>query len=61
MAHTNLTTNKHLPLFVDDDKPTWLGDFNEAMNKIDAEFGRLQGLIDSLQTQVNNKQDKVTP
>lgn len=61
MASTNKTANVALPQFTDDDKPSWLGDVNDAMRKIDAEFGRLQGLIDSLQTQVNNKQDKVTP
>ena len=58
MGHTNQTVNKQLPQFVDSDKPTWLGDINEAMRKIDAEFGRLQGLADSLQTQVNNKVSK---
>lgn len=35
MPATNETTNYELPLFVDDDQPTWLGDFNGAMNKID--------------------------
>lgn len=36
MSATNETTNYKLPLFTDDDQPTWLGDFNGAMNKIDA-------------------------
>lgn len=35
-AHTNATTNYELPQFVGTDKPTWLGDFNEAMADIDA-------------------------
>lgn len=35
MGATNETTNYKLPLFVDADQPTWLGDFNGAMNKID--------------------------
>lgn len=35
MSATNETTNYKLPLFVDNDQPTWLGDFNGAMNKVD--------------------------
>lgn len=35
-ASTNKTTNYDLPQFVGTDKPTWLGDFNEAMFDIDA-------------------------
>lgn len=35
MSHSNSTTNYNLPIFVDNDQPTWLGDFNGAMNSID--------------------------
>ena len=35
MTATNETTNYKLPLFTDNDQPTWLGDFNGSMNKID--------------------------
>ena len=35
MAYTNKTVNYELPQYVADDKPTYLGDFNSAMNKID--------------------------
>lgn len=35
-ASTNKTANYELPQFVGTDKPTWLGDFNEAMADIDA-------------------------
>lgn len=35
-ASTNKTTNYELPQFVGSDKPTWLGDFNQAMADIDA-------------------------
>lgn len=35
-ASTNKTTNYELPQFIGTDKPTWLGDFNEAMADIDA-------------------------
>lgn len=36
MSATNETTNYKLPLFIGNDLPTWLGDFNGAMNKIDS-------------------------
>ena len=35
MSATNQTTNYQLPLFIGSDKPSWLGDFNGAMNKVD--------------------------
>lgn len=35
MASTNKTTHYKLPLFVGTDKPTWLGDFNSAMQALD--------------------------
>ena len=35
-ASTNKTANYELPQFIGSDKPTWLGDFNEAMADIDA-------------------------
>jgi hypothetical protein len=38
VSATNQTTELHLPLFIDGDKPSWLGDFNGAMQKIDARF-----------------------
>lgn len=35
-SSTNKTTNYELPQFVGSDKPTWLGDVNQAMADIDA-------------------------
>lgn len=35
MSHAESTSNYGLPIFADNDQPTWLGDFNGAMNKID--------------------------
>lgn len=35
MSATNTTSFLQLPLFTATDKPTWLGDFNGAMSKID--------------------------
>lgn len=41
MTATNKTTIYELPIFVPTDKPTWLGDFNGAMNSIEA------GIVDA--------------
>ena len=35
MSHSKTTNNYGLPIFVNNDQPTWLGDFNDAMYKID--------------------------
>lgn len=45
MSATNLTKNLKLPQFVASDKPSWLGDFNGAMLKIDNSYGTLSGDI----------------
>lgn len=36
MSSTNKTSHYNLPLFIDSDIPTWLGDFNSAMTAIDS-------------------------
>lgn len=53
-AHTNATTNYELPQFVGTDKPTWLGDFNEAMADIDAGMHENASDIASMATDVTN-------
>lgn len=53
-AHTNATTNYELPQFVGTDKPTWLGDFNEAMADIDAGMHENATDIASMQSDVTN-------
>ena len=35
MSSTNKTPNYGLPQYIDTDKPTFLGDFNDAMGIID--------------------------
>lgn len=45
MSATNLTNNLKLPQFVASDKPSWLGDVNGAMLKIDNGYGTLSGDI----------------
>ena len=47
MTATNKTTIYELPIFVPTDKPTWLGDFNGAMNSIEA------GIIDAKNSGTN--------
>lgn len=45
MSATNLTKNLKLPQFVASDKPSWLGDVNGTMLKIDNGYGTLSGDI----------------
>lgn len=45
MGATNKTPNIELPQFVGTDKPSWLGDFNGAMNTIDVFAGKTTGDI----------------
>lgn len=45
MSATNLTKNLKLPQFVASDKPSWLGDVNGSMLKIDNGYGTLAGDI----------------
>lgn len=35
MSHSKSTPNYSLPIFINDDQPTWLGDFNGAMQSLD--------------------------
>lgn len=44
MASTNKTTNLQLSQYVGLDKPTYLGDYNSDMLKIDTGFGEIRGL-----------------
>lgn len=60
MAASELTTNIQLPKFVSSDKPTWLGDFNLAMTKIDAAFAAKEAQINTLTTQLNAANARIT-
>ena len=53
-ASTNKTANYELPQFVGTDKPTWLGDFNEAMSDIDVGMHENASDIASMKTDVTN-------
>lgn len=52
MSATNQTTNYDLPLFIGTDKPSWLGDFNGAMNAIDTAIKGRADDISSLQSRM---------
>ena len=51
-ASTNKTTNYELPQFIGTDKPTWLGDFNQAMSDIDAGMHENASDIASMESDV---------
>lgn len=51
-GHSGETTNYDLPQFVGTDKPTWLGDFNTAMDTIDTAIAENASDITSLGTRV---------
>lgn len=52
MSATNQTSNYDLPLFIGTDKPSWLGDFNGAMNAIDTAIKGRADDIASLATRM---------
>lgn len=59
MAATNETTNFKLPLFTDNDQPTWLGDFNGAMNKIDSGINTIGANASTALSAANNAVNRV--
>ena len=59
MSATNETTNYKLPLFTDTDQPTWLGDFNGAMNKIDADMNNIGANASTALSAANNAVNRV--
>lgn len=50
MSATNSTANINLPLFIGTDKPSWLVDWNGAMNAIDGAIASLQAAESSTST-----------
>lgn len=59
MSATNETTNYNLPLFTDNDQPTWLGDFNGAMNKIDTDMNTIGANASTALSAANNAVNRV--
>lgn len=59
MTATNETANYKLPLFTDNDQPTWLGDFNGAMNKIDTDMNTIGANASTALSAANNAVNRV--
>ena len=59
MTATNETANYKLPLFTDDDQPTWLGDFNGAMTKIDSDMNTVGANASTALSAANNAVNRV--
>lgn len=59
MSATNETANYKLPLFTDNDQPTWLGDFNGAMDKIDADMNTVGANASTALSAANNAVNRV--
>lgn len=59
MTATNETANYKLPLFTDNDQPTWLGDFNGAMNKIDNDMNTVGANASTALSAANNAVNRV--
>lgn len=59
MSATNETDNYKLPLFTDNDQPTWLGDFNGAMRKIDADMNTVGANASTALSAANNAVNRV--
>lgn len=60
MGATNRTQNYNLPQFVGNDKPTWLGDVNGAMNLIDAQMKANNDLANLAKTTADTAQTTAT-
>nr|DAJ54232.1 MAG TPA: hypothetical protein [Bacteriophage sp.] len=59
MSATNETDNYKLPLFTDNDQPTWLGDFNGAMGKIDSDMNTIGANASTALSAANNAVNRV--
>lgn len=59
MTATNETTNYKLPLFTGNDQPTWLGDFNGAMEKIDTGITAVGANASTALSAANNAVNRV--
>ena len=58
--HTNETTHFHLPVFVANDTPAWLVDWNGAMNDIDSALYSLQQGTGTISTDLATLQANLT-
>ena len=56
MSYTDTTENLGLPIYVASDKPSYLGDWNETMNKLDTGYGVVETVkqnVEALETEVD--------
>lgn len=63
MGATNKTINYQLPIFTDNDIPSWLEDFNGAMNSIDTNLKKVSdagGDVNQIKEDLKNLTTKVT-
>lgn len=60
MSSTNKTPNYNLPQFINTDVPSWLGDFNEAMSKIDTQMKSNDTKSTSASTNAENANSSAT-
>lgn len=59
MSHSKSTPNYDLPIFIDNDQPTWLGDINGAMNKIDDGMNKVGANASMALSAANNAVNRV--
>lgn len=59
MSSTNKTANYNLPQFIGTDKPSWLGDVNQAMSIIDGQMKTNADNITSASGEVNELETRV--
>lgn len=59
MSHSQSTPNYDLPIFVNNDQPTWLGDFNGAMDKIDTGMNTIGAKASTALSAANNAVNRV--
>lgn len=58
MSATNKTTYYELPIFIGTDVPSWLGDWNNAMNAIDSALNTVKTSADSATNIANTAEGK---
>lgn len=62
MSYSNQTSNLGLPIYEAQDKPTYLGDWNESMEKLDVGYGAVQTIeqnVDALEESIGRVVESV--
>lgn len=58
MSATNKTTYYELPIFIGTDVPSWLGDWNDTMNSLDAAMNNIKTSADNATSIANTAEGK---